>query len=60
MASVFLRGVVDTVIPHRMKDGTAFNEPSDRGGEGDGIDTVITCDNGICGCASRSDGRDMG
>lgn len=42
-----LGGVVDTDIPDRMKDGYGLNQTLiDRALE-DGIDTIITCDNGI-------------
>ena len=38
---------VDTIIPHRVKDGYGINENLIREAYEDGIDTVITCDNGI-------------
>ncbi len=42
-----LGGNVDTDIPDRMKDGYGLNQTLiDRARE-DGIDTIITCDNGI-------------
>ncbi len=40
-------GVVDTVIPHRMKDGYGLNESLIEAAAADGIDTIVTCDNGI-------------
>lgn len=39
--------VVDTVIPHRIKDGYGINEQLIRDAAEEGIDTLITCDNGI-------------
>lgn len=42
-----LGGRVDVVIPHRMKDGYGLNESLIEEAFGDGIDTIITCDNGI-------------
>ena len=38
---------VDVVIPHRMKDGYGLNDNLIRDALKAGIDTVITCDNGI-------------
>lgn len=42
-----LGGSVDTVIPHRLKDGYGLNEHLIEEAAGDKIDTIITCDNGI-------------
>lgn len=38
---------VDTVIPHRMKDGYGINEQLITEAYEDKVDTIITCDNGI-------------
>lgn len=38
---------VDTVIPHRMKDGYGINEQLIQKAYEDGVDTIVTCDNGI-------------
>ncbi len=38
---------VDTVIPHRIKDGYGINEQLIQDAFEDGVDTIITCDNGI-------------
>ena len=38
---------VDTVIPHRMKDGYGLNDHLIEQAKEDGIDTILTCDNGI-------------
>lgn len=38
---------VDTVIPHRVKDGYGINEQLIQDAYEDGVDTIITCDNGI-------------
>ena len=40
-------GVVDTQIPDRIKDGYGINEQLIEYAHEDGIDTIITCDNGI-------------
>lgn len=39
--------VVDTAIPHRIKDGYGLNEHLVEEAHRDGIDTIVTCDNGI-------------
>ena len=38
---------VDCVIPHRMKDGYGINESLVAQAVEDGVDTILTCDNGI-------------
>lgn len=38
---------VDVVIPHRIEDGYGINENLIKKAYEDGIDTIITCDNGI-------------
>ena len=38
---------VDTVIPHRIKDGYGINEQLIQDAYEEGIDTIVTCDNGI-------------
>ena len=38
---------VDTIIPHRIKDGYGINENLIDEAYENGIDTIITCDNGI-------------
>ena len=38
---------VDTVIPHRIKDGYGINDSLIDDAANEGIDTIITCDNGI-------------
>ena len=40
-------GKVDRVIPHRIKDGYGLNDNLIEEAARDGIDTIITCDNGI-------------
>ncbi len=40
-------GDVDYVIPHRVKDGYGINESIVKKANDDGIDLIITCDNGI-------------
>ena len=38
---------VDYAIPHRMKDGYGINKDIIHQSKQDGVDTIITCDNGI-------------
>lgn len=38
---------VDGEIPHRIKDGYGINETLIQSAYDDGIDTILTCDNGI-------------
>lgn len=42
-----LGAVVDVKIPHRMKDGYGLNETIIEECKADGVETIITCDNGI-------------
>ncbi len=42
-----LGAVVDTVIPHRIQDGYGLNMELIRTAHEEGIDTILTCDNGI-------------
>lgn len=50
----------DTVIPHRVKDGYGLNESLLEDAAKDGIDTVVTCDNGIAAAAQIAYGRQLG
>ena len=42
-----LGGVVDSDIPDRMKDGYGLNQELINRALESGVDTIITCDNGI-------------
>lgn len=55
-----LSGKVDTVIPHRIKDGYGLNESLIEDAGKDGIDTVITCDNGIAAAVPIQKAKQMG
>ncbi len=52
-AYILVRGLTackakaDTVIPHRIKDGYGLNDTLIEEAAADGIDTIVTCDNGI-------------
>lgn len=41
------KGVVSFQIPERIKDGYGINESIIQKAKADGIDTIVTCDNGI-------------
>jgi single-stranded-DNA-specific exonuclease len=51
---------VDTVIPDRLKDGYGINENLIREAGEDGIDTIVTCDNGIAAAAEIAYAKSLG
>lgn len=51
---------VDTVIPDRMKDGYGVNENLVREAAEAGIDTIVTCDNGIAAASEIAFAKDLG
>ena len=53
-------GNVDCVIPHRMKDGYGINEDLVKQALSDGVDTIITCDNGIAAKEVLENGKREG
>lgn len=55
-----LSGKVDRVIPHRMKDGYGLNDRLIREAWQDGIDTIITCDNGIAAASQIAYAKELG
>ncbi len=63
---ILLRGIgacggnVDTVIPHRIKDGYGLNDSLIEEAHKDGIDTIITCDNGIAAASQVGYARELG
>ena len=65
-AYILLRGlrecgaVVDTVIPHRIKDGYGLNDALIKEAHDDGIDTIITCDNGIAAASQIEYAKELG
>lgn len=42
-----LGGDVDTVIPHRIRDGYGLNDHLIEEAAADGVELIVTCDNGI-------------
>ncbi|CUX38863.1 single-stranded-DNA-specific exonuclease RecJ [Clostridium sp. C105KSO13] len=55
-----LGGNVDTDIPDRMRDGYGLNQALIDRALADGIDTIITCDNGIAAADEIDYGRQQG
>lgn len=55
-----LGGRADTVIPHRIKDGYGLNDHLIADAARDGIDTIITCDNGIAAAQPIQAAKAMG
>lgn len=55
-----LGGVVDTDIPDRVKDGYGLNKMLIDRAIDDGVDTVITCDNGIAASEEIAYGKEQG
>ena len=51
---------VDAVIPHRMKDGYGINESLVEQALADGVDTILTCDNGIAAKEVLEGGKEKG
>ena len=65
-AYILLRGLkacgakADTVIPHRIKDGYGLNDNLIEDAHKDGIDTIITCDNGIAAAPQIAYAKELG
>ncbi|MCL2254601.1 MAG: single-stranded-DNA-specific exonuclease RecJ [Lachnospiraceae bacterium] len=55
-----LSGNVDAVIPHRMKDGYGLSDNLIKTAHADGINTIITCDNGIAAAAQIKLAKELG
>lgn len=54
------RGNVGTKIPDRMKDGYGINEHLIDEAHEDGVDTIITCDNGIAAIGEIAHAKELG
>ena len=55
-----LRARVDYEIPDRVKDGYGINESIIRAAREDGIDTILTCDNGIAAISQIALAKELG
>lgn len=51
---------IDYEIPDRIKDGYGINESIIRQAAADGVDTLITCDNGIAAAAEIALAKELG
>lgn len=51
---------IDYEIPDRIKDGYGINESIIRQAAADGVDTIITCDNGIAALKEISLAKELG
>lgn len=51
---------VDFEIPDRIKDGYGINEMIIEAAAGDGIDTILTCDNGIAAVSQIARAKELG
>ncbi|MGC8001453.1 DHH family phosphoesterase, partial [Salmonella enterica] len=51
---------VDVKIPNRVTDGYGINENLIREAYADGIDTIVTCDNGISAGPQIKTAKELG
>ncbi len=51
---------VDTAIPHRIRDGYGLNEQLIKEAYDAGVDTIITCDNGIAATPQIAYAKELG
>ena len=56
----FLGGNVTVRLPDRVKDGYGLNEQMVEEALADGVDTIITCDNGIAAAGALQRAKDAG
>lgn len=54
------KALVDWYIPHRIRDGYGLNEDIIRSSAEDGIELIITCDNGIAATAAAEEAKRLG
>jgi len=55
-----LGGVTDTYIPDRIEDGYGLNDNIIRKAGEDGVDTILTCDNGIAAAVQVKLAKELG
>lgn len=48
------------VVPHRIEDGYGINERLIRQAYEDGVDTILTCDNGIAAISQVEYAKSLG
>lgn len=59
-ALIRVGAVADYEIPDRIRDGYGINESIIRAAAADGIDTILTCDNGISALEQAELARELG
>ncbi|MBD5543672.1 MAG: single-stranded-DNA-specific exonuclease RecJ [Lachnospiraceae bacterium] len=52
--------LVDTVIPHRIRDGYGLNDELIKEAKAAGVDTILTCDNGIAAMEQIALAKELG
>ena len=52
--------MIDTYIPDRISDGYGIHEPLILKAKEDGVDTILTCDNGIAASAEIAMAKELG
>lgn len=55
-----LGAYVDVVVPHRVEDGYGINEKLIQKAYDDGVDTIVTCDNGIAAYSQIEFAKSLG
>lgn len=55
-----LGGTCDTFIPHRIEDGYGLHESAIRKAYEDGVEVIITCDNGIAAANEIALAKELG
>lgn len=55
-----LHAKCDKFIPHRIKDGYGLHENAIRGAREDGVEVILTCDNGIAAADAVSLAKEFG
>ncbi len=56
----YLGANTDAAIPHRILDGYGLNDSLINQAKEDGVDTVLTCDNGIAAAAQIAYAKELG
>ncbi len=56
----FLGACVDDAIPHRVRDGYGLNNHLVQDAKADGVDVIVTCDNGIAAADSVALAKSLG
>ncbi|MCR5429924.1 MAG: single-stranded-DNA-specific exonuclease RecJ [Eubacterium sp.] len=55
-----LEADVDVVVPHRVNDGYGINESLIKDAKDAGVDTIVTCDNGIAASEQVDYAKELG